>query len=59
MGIVQKSGNSYKYNDLILGRGYGATRQFLKAKENKKMTEEILKLIRKTYRKQWLCCANH
>ncbi|MEK7200832.1 MAG: recombinase RecA [Patescibacteria group bacterium] len=47
MGIVQKSGNSYKYNDLILGRGYDATRQFLKAKENKKMTEEILKLIRK------------
>jgi recombination protein RecA len=47
MGIVQKSGNSYKYGDIILGRGYDATRQFLKAKENKKMTEEILKLIRK------------
>ena len=47
MGIVSKSGNSYKYNDLILGRGYDATRQFLKAKENKKVAEEILKLIRK------------
>jgi recombination protein RecA len=47
MGIVQKSGNSYKYGDVILGRGYDATRQFLKAKENKKMAEEILKLIRK------------
>jgi recombination protein RecA len=47
MGIIGKSGNSYKYNDLILGRGYDATRQFLKAKENKKIAEEILKLIRK------------
>lgn len=47
MGIVQKSGNSYKYGDIILGRGYDATRQFLKAKENKKLTEEILKQIRK------------
>ncbi|KKQ78072.1 MAG: Protein RecA [Parcubacteria group bacterium GW2011_GWA1_38_7] len=47
MGIVSKSGNSYKYGDLILGRGYDATRQFLKAKENKKIAEEILKLIRK------------
>lgn len=57
MGIVQKSGNSYKYlpaeasakagGEILLGRGYDATRQFLKAKENKKITEEILKLIRK------------
>ncbi len=57
MGIVQKSGNSYKYlpagalakegGEIVLGRGYDATRQFLKAKENKKITEEILKLIRK------------
>jgi recombination protein RecA len=47
MGIVQKSGNSYKYGDIVLGRGYDATRQFLKAKENKKISEEILKLIRK------------
>lgn len=50
MGIVGKSGNSYKYGDLPLGRGYDATRQFLKAKENKKITEEILKKIREKLR---------
>lgn len=47
MGVIQKSGASYKYGDTPLGRGYDATRQFLKAKENKKLTEEILKEIRK------------
>lgn len=47
MGIIQKSGASYKYNDTPLGRGYDATRQFLKTKENKKIAEEILKEIRK------------
>ncbi|MFH0804332.1 MAG: recombinase RecA [Candidatus Zambryskibacteria bacterium] len=47
MGIISKSGASYKFGDLPLGRGYDATRQFLKAKENKKLTEEILKQIRK------------
>lgn len=47
MGVIQKSGASYKYTDTPLGRGYDATRQFLKAKENKKMAEEILKQIRK------------
>lgn len=47
MGIIQKSGASYKYADTPLGRGYDATRQFLKAKENKKIAEEILKQIRK------------
>ena len=46
MGIIQKSGASYKYGDTPLGRGYDATRQFLKNKENKKIAEEILKLIR-------------
>lgn len=46
MGIIQKSGASYRYGDTPLGRGYDATRQFMKAKENKKLTEEILKKIR-------------
>lgn len=43
-GIVQKSGNSYKFGDSPLGRGYDATRQFLK--ENKKVADQILKDIR-------------
>lgn len=47
MGIMQKSGSSYKYGDTPLGRGYDATRQFLKAKENKKLAEEILSKIKK------------
>lgn len=55
MGIIKKGGTSYSYipagltvkDEVKLGRGYDATRQFLKAKENKKLAEEILKLIRK------------
>lgn len=43
-GIVEKSGASYKYKDLSLGRGYDAARTFLK--ENKKVSTEILKDIR-------------
>ncbi len=54
MGLVKKSGMSYEYSpadkdkkseNVKLGRGYDATRQFLK--ENKKVSEEILKEIRK------------
>lgn len=45
MSIIQKSGTSYAYGDMKLGRGYDATRQYLK--ENKKLAEEILKKIRK------------
>ncbi|OHA18369.1 MAG: recombinase RecA [Candidatus Taylorbacteria bacterium RIFCSPHIGHO2_01_FULL_45_63] len=54
MGIVKKSGTSYEYlpadkdkktENVKLGRGYDATRQFLK--ENKKIADEILKEIRK------------
>lgn len=44
LGLINKSGASYKYGDTPLGRGYDATRQFLK--ENKKITGEILKQIR-------------
>lgn len=54
MGLVKKSGMSYEYipvdkdkktENTKLGRGYDATRQFLK--ENKKIADEILKEIRK------------
>lgn len=50
MGILTKMGNSYKYTpkngeEIALGRGYDATRQFLK--ENKKISEEILGKIKK------------
>ena len=44
MKIIEKSGTSYNYGETKLGRGYDATRQFLK--ENKKISEEILKKIR-------------
>ena len=45
MGFLQKSGNSYKYGDLTLGRGYDATRQFLR--DNKKVSDELLEKIKK------------
>lgn len=44
-GILTKSGNSYKYGDDAIGRGYDAARQYLK--ENKKVANEILSKIRK------------
>lgn len=43
-GIIKKSGNSYEYGDLKIGRGYDSTRQFLR--EDKKVAEQILKEIR-------------
>ncbi|TSC70491.1 MAG: recombination protein RecA [Parcubacteria group bacterium Gr01-1014_46] len=46
MGIITKSGTSYSYGEEKLGRGYDATRQFLKDKANKKVAESILKDIR-------------
>jgi recombination protein RecA len=42
-GIIQKSGSSYKFGEASLGRGYDATRQFLK--EDKKTSDVILKQI--------------
>ena len=42
--ILQKSGSSYKYGEQTLGRGYDATRTFLR--ENKPVATEILKQIR-------------
>jgi len=44
MGFIQKSGNSYNYGEVKLGRGYDATRQFLK--ENSSVKSEILAKIR-------------
>ncbi|MBI2046284.1 MAG: recombinase RecA [Parcubacteria group bacterium] len=43
-GIVNKSGSSYSYGDIKLGRGYDASRQFLK--ENTKISNELEKQIR-------------
>ncbi len=55
MSLIKKTGTSYEYvpadkadkkaENVKLGRGYDATRQFLK--ENKKVSDEILKEIRK------------
>ncbi len=42
--IITKSGISYNYGETKLGRGYDATRTFLK--ENPKIKDELLKLIR-------------
>ena len=45
MGMVQKSGASYRFGEVALGRGYDAARNFLK--ENPKIRAELLKEIRK------------
>lgn len=42
--ILTKSGSSYKYGEMALGRGYDATRTFLR--ENKPVATEILKKIK-------------
>lgn len=42
--IVQKSGSSYKFGEVALGRGYDASRTFLR--DNKPIATEILKQIR-------------
>lgn len=46
MKLITKSGSSYAYGDIKLGRGYDSTRQFLKEKENKAIKDTILKEIR-------------
>ena len=43
-GVISKSGASYKYDDISLGRGYDAARTYLR--ENKKVANEILKTVR-------------
>ena len=42
--IISKSGSSYSFGEIKLGRGYDAARNFLK--ENKKESNEITKLIK-------------
>lgn len=42
--IIQKSGSSYKFGEVALGRGYDASRTFLR--DNKSVANEILKLVR-------------
>ena len=43
-GVIQKSGASYAYGEIKLGRGYDASRTFLK--ENPKIQKEIVKLVK-------------
>ena len=45
LGVVDKSGSSYGFGEHKLGRGYDATRTYLR--ENKKVANEILKEIKK------------
>jgi recombination protein RecA len=52
MKLIKKAGAMYSYTppnaeEVKLGRGYDATRQFLKEKENKTLRNEILKHIKK------------
>lgn len=49
-GVLQKSGTSYAYGETKLGRGYDASRQFLK--ENPKVTSDILKQIKVKLKEQ-------
>lgn len=50
MGLIQKTGTSYNYGETKLGRGYDATRQFLK--EDKKLSEKILSEIRQKLKEE-------
>ncbi len=50
MGIITKSGISYSYGDTKLGRGYDATRQFLR--ENTSVSNAVLKEIRAKLKEQ-------
>ncbi len=44
--ILQKSGSSYAYGDVKIGRGYDSACQFLSEKENKAIRTALLKEIR-------------
>ena len=43
-GVVKKSGASYSFGEIALGRGYDASRLFLK--ENKKVASDLVKAIK-------------
>ena len=47
VGAIEKAGASYRFGDISLGRGYDAARTFLQ--ENKKVANEILKEVRKSF----------
>jgi recombination protein RecA len=47
LGVIHKSGSAYSYGEEKLGRGYDATRTYLR--ENKKIAAEILRDIRKGF----------
>jgi recombination protein RecA len=49
-GIIQKSGSSYSFGEEKMGRGYDATRQYLK--ENTETREKILSEIRNKLNEQ-------
>ncbi len=42
-GVIAKSGSSYAYGEIKMGRGYDATRTFLQ--ENEKIANDILREI--------------
>jgi recombination protein RecA len=48
--IIQKSGSSYKFGEVALGRGYDASRTFLR--ENKTVANDVLKLIKEKLAEQ-------
>ena len=43
-GVIQKSGTSYSFGEIKLGRGYDASRTFLK--ENPKIQNEVVKQVK-------------
>ncbi len=48
-GVVKKSGASYSFGDISLGRGYDASRSYLK--ENKKVASDLVKAIKDVTKK--------
>ncbi|MDP3935243.1 MAG: recombinase RecA [Candidatus Giovannonibacteria bacterium] len=48
-GVVKKSGASYSFGDISFGRGYDASRLFLK--ENKKIANDLVKAIKEAIKK--------